>query len=76
MEEMDVQDLISNEIDRLKTNDSELYALDREKTKLIMETKEDISEMKAEQRNQRASLEELKDKMENVELVTTALSGK
>lgn len=73
--QMDAQDLMIQDIMRLKENDKELYDLDRKKTELIMELNTNLKEVVVEQKVIKKDVNELKDKMSKVETSTAATNA-
>ena len=57
---MDTSELMQKEIDRVKTNQSELYSLDREKQKVMADIQRDLAEIKTDHKNTKEAMSEVK----------------
>lgn len=61
MSKCEAHNIIENELNRIKDNESELYSLDRQRQKEIAEMKADVREIKTEQLNMKKDINVLKN---------------
>lgn len=73
MPKCEAHDIMYQELQRVKDNQSELYSLERKKSDEMSEIKEDIATLKQSGKTMQQDIEELKNGMEEVKATTSAL---